>query len=240
MFLVIILWAFIGLQFLLFYFIYLFIRHRSNPRKGQKPRYWERLAQSRPWHGLEEAAPVAELSCACSSSLFHRTCTGRIETPQGCCLVVLSAAVNVSSLFFLEHGEVQRLVQDDVQTDPQNTWWDPFTLFTVAHHVVLLASKLFVCLFLSVCVCFCVCVCVCIHVMSHCVLSLHHCTQSLLRKTLIAPPTLSPRTMTLRWNREVHDGSLSSPSGVTNPPPFSIGSSWAALHVYILVRQKVL
>lgn len=79
LFLVIILWAFIGLQFLLFYFIYLFIRHRSNPRKGQKPWYWERLAQSRPWHGLEEAAPVAELSCACSSSLFHRTCTGRIE-----------------------------------------------------------------------------------------------------------------------------------------------------------------
>lgn len=168
MFLVIILWAFIGLQFLLFYFIYLFIRHRSNPRKGRKPRYWERLAQSRPWHGLEEAAPVAELSCACSSSLFHRTCTGRIEKPQSCCLVVLSAAVNVSSLFFLEHGEVQRLVQDDVQTDTQNTWWDPFILFTVAHHVVLLASKLFVFMFLSVCVCFCVCVCVCVSVFMLC------------------------------------------------------------------------
>lgn len=56
------------------------------------------------------------------------------------------------------------------------------------HCVVLLASKLCVCV--SMCVFFCV--------MSHCVLSPHRCTQSLSRKTLIAPPTLSLRTMTFR------------------------------------------
>lgn len=51
----------------------------------------------------------------------------------------------------------------------------------------------------------------------HTVLSLHHCAQSPLRKTFIAPPTFSLRTMTFRWNQKVPDGAHSPLSGSTNP-----------------------
>lgn len=51
----------------------------------------------------------------------------------------------------------------------------------------------------------------------HTVLSLHHCAQSPLRKTLIAPPTFSLRTLTFRGNQKVPDGGRSPLSGSTNP-----------------------
>lgn len=79
-----------------------------------------------------------------------------------------------------------------------------------------LSRPVCVCVFLSVFVCCMLCM---LYVMSRCALSLHHCAQSLLRKTLTAPPTFSPTTLTFRWDPKVSDGSVSALVGFTDLQP---------------------
>lgn len=207
----------------------MFSHHRSNPRTGQKPRSWERLSQSSPWYGLEEAASVAELPATRRSSQSHRTCTGRKTNPQQLRPHILT--LRREWVIPLPFRTLRSPKTGTRQCSNRYTKYPVspshgfhFVDVCFVHHVVLLASKLF-------CVCFYVCGF--FYVMSHCVLSPHRCTQSLSRKTLIAPPTLSLRTMTFRWNQKVPDGSYSSLSGATNPKPFCvISNNWAVLNLH--------
>lgn len=135
----------------------MFSHHRSNPRKGQKPRSWERLSQSNPWYGLEEAPSVAELPATRRSSQSHRTCTGRNKSSQQLRPHILT--LRCEWVIPLPFRTLRSPKTGTRQCSNRYTKYPVglshgfhFVDVCFVHHVVLLASKLSVCV--SICVFF--------------------------------------------------------------------------------------